>query len=824
MLTHQAQNSKATDFTRQRQHAANRAPARIAQHTHPAAIIQRARATGSLTAADVLHLQQTIGNEAVGRLMSEMGMRRNQPKLTINPPGDVYEQEADKVAEKVVSSTNQSVSSNREQPVQRQEMPEEEEEELMTKQVAQSQKTGEVRTAAPDMESSLQGMRGGGQPLSESVRSFFEPRFGYDFSRRKKNQALRRNVQRVQRQMEGEKKTEAKKPAEAAAPKRELSRWERLKVWAFEKALSLAGVNKEMVMGLIENAGSLFMEIIKHPVRFVNTLISALWQGFKQFVANVSKYLKGALMGWIFGNIARAGIELPRDFSLKSILTMVLQILGVTAEQIRQKLVKLIGEKNVSRLERTWKFLSELIGGGISGAANALKRYLGGIKAMVVGAIKAWVTKHIVQAGVLKVLSMFNPVTGLIAIIKSLYNIIQFLVQKASQIAALFGAIAGSVVPLAKGIPKEAADKIEQMLGNSIALALGFLAGFLGIGNIASAVKGVITRFQGMVEKAIDKVVNFVVRKVKKWLGKDKRREQFEKAGKTKEEETLASKEVKAKVKAELSGKSIKDANEADALLINVYNKYKPEGLKGIKLVRGPERLNIIDVLVSASLVTKVETLNIKEPDELEQLMNIAIDMNPFSPRTSLYIFYGDDSKQWDGPISNTPNNSHAEVNAKNKMKRENFIQMINQQRKDGKRVPVIWELNRTPCNKCILIIESVRKWLYDNLSDLEVKAVAIYQGSKKFGEIVKKTDLEELLKTGAKISVLEIWGLIAKKLSDAGVKEIRYRDYYKPIEEVLEIAGGAFIEQEKLKKGIEKALKVIENMPKIDGKKIGDI
>jgi hypothetical protein len=82
----------------------------------------------------------------------------------------------------------------------------------------------------------------------------------------------------------------------------------------------------------------------------------------------------------------------------------------------------------------------------------------------------------------------------------------------------------------------------------------------------------------------------------------------------------------------------------------------------------------------------------------------------------------------------------------------------------------------------------------------------------------------EELLKTGAKISVLEIWGLIAKKLSDAGVKEIRYRDYYKPIEEVLEIAGGAFIEQEKLKKGIEKALKVIENMPKIDGKKIGDI
>jgi len=43
------------------------------QAAHPAAIIQRARAAPeSLSAADVLQLQRTIGNRVVGRLLAEI--------------------------------------------------------------------------------------------------------------------------------------------------------------------------------------------------------------------------------------------------------------------------------------------------------------------------------------------------------------------------------------------------------------------------------------------------------------------------------------------------------------------------------------------------------------------------------------------------------------------------------------------------------------------------------------------------------------------------------------------------------------------------------
>jgi hypothetical protein len=80
--------------------------------------------------ADILALQRSFGNEAVSGLI--------QAKLTVGPAGDQYEQEADRVAQQVMSVPapgSRPRSAVRGQPgVQRQEM--EEEEELQMKRVA----------------------------------------------------------------------------------------------------------------------------------------------------------------------------------------------------------------------------------------------------------------------------------------------------------------------------------------------------------------------------------------------------------------------------------------------------------------------------------------------------------------------------------------------------------------------------------------------------------------------------------------------------------------------------------------------------------------
>ena len=111
-----------------------------------------------------------------------------QTKLKINEPGDIYEQEADRVAEQVMRMGEVQRQPDEElvqkKPVitplvQRQSEEEEEEEEdfIQTRELPrQSPKV------TPALLSSIQSLKGGGQPLPESVRTFFEPRFGYDFS------------------------------------------------------------------------------------------------------------------------------------------------------------------------------------------------------------------------------------------------------------------------------------------------------------------------------------------------------------------------------------------------------------------------------------------------------------------------------------------------------------------------------------------------------------------------------------------------------------------------------------------------------------------
>ena len=118
-----------------------------------------------------------------------------QAKLSVGAPGDKYEQEADAMANKVMTMP----APENEKPLQREMAPEEKEEEVQTKPLANSiqremvpeEKEEEVQTkpategksqAGSNLESQLSGTKGGGSALSDEVRSHMEPRFGADFS------------------------------------------------------------------------------------------------------------------------------------------------------------------------------------------------------------------------------------------------------------------------------------------------------------------------------------------------------------------------------------------------------------------------------------------------------------------------------------------------------------------------------------------------------------------------------------------------------------------------------------------------------------------
>jgi hypothetical protein len=144
-------------------------------------------------ASTLLALQQTHGNQYVQRVVTGI-----QAKLVVGQIGDKYEQEADRVADEVMRMPEPQVQ----RQVEPEEEEEEEEEEIQAKPLAEEitprvrrqvegeeeeilqTKRGEDVTpeVTQDLESQIQAIRGGGQPLTESDRAFFEPRFGHDFS------------------------------------------------------------------------------------------------------------------------------------------------------------------------------------------------------------------------------------------------------------------------------------------------------------------------------------------------------------------------------------------------------------------------------------------------------------------------------------------------------------------------------------------------------------------------------------------------------------------------------------------------------------------
>ena len=159
---------------------------RDARFSHPANIghkIQVAR-----------QLQHSHGNAYVQRLLDP---RAVQAKLVVNPPDDQYEQEADRVADTVVRSTDSQIqrqtqvdeeveemlqvkpaTASSQFALQRQTEEKEEEEE---EEVLQGKSDG---TQAPPISEALEARiaaaRDGGQPLDDLVRASIEPSFGMD--------------------------------------------------------------------------------------------------------------------------------------------------------------------------------------------------------------------------------------------------------------------------------------------------------------------------------------------------------------------------------------------------------------------------------------------------------------------------------------------------------------------------------------------------------------------------------------------------------------------------------------------------------------------
>lgn len=291
--------------------------------------------------------------------------------------------------------------------------------------------------------------------------------------------------------------------------------------FVFEGAMAIAGPIGMQIVRIVRRAGDTFDRIVADPIRFAGNLVGAVKLGFSQFGKNIWEHLKTGLIGWLVASLEGAGVVLPKVWNLQGIVSLSLQILGITYAKMRVKLVKVIGEERMAMLEQVFGLVRTLVTEGPSALWQQIVDAVGSFWDLVIGGIRDWAVTKIVTAAITKLATMLNPAGAIIQAIIAIYQTIAFFVERIKQILALVEAVIDSIAAIAAGKLSQAADFVEQTMARTIPMILGFLARLIGLGDVSEQIKKVITNLQDKVDKGIDKAIAWVVEKAKSLLGKN---------------------------------------------------------------------------------------------------------------------------------------------------------------------------------------------------------------------------------------------------------------------------------------------------------------
>lgn len=290
--------------------------------------------------------------------------------------------------------------------------------------------------------------------------------------------------------------------------------------WAGAQVIELLKIIFEVVapglMPFLRRAKSSFISIISNPISFVRNLIQAGIMGFRQFSLRFLTHLRAGFIGWLTGSLAGAGVHIPASFSFKEILKFILSVLGVTWQRVRLKLVKAVGEPAVAAMEKGFKLVKTLITEGPGALYKQLKIGLANLKEQVIEGVMNFVLTKVIQAAVVRIVSMLNPAGAFVQAILAIYNTVMFFVQRMRTIAQVARSLLNSIMNIAEGKLKPAANRVERSLAGLLSLSISFLARLMGLGNIAKPIQDILKRIRKPVDNAMDKAINWVVAQAKR--------------------------------------------------------------------------------------------------------------------------------------------------------------------------------------------------------------------------------------------------------------------------------------------------------------------
>ena len=284
--------------------------------------------------------------------------------------------------------------------------------------------------------------------------------------------------------------------------------------------LSLVGIPPSSFWALVNKIQQVISDIADDPENFVNNLVSAIGQGFQQFFDNILTHLLHGFIDWLFGGLPSVGVQIPKDFSLKSLITFFLQLMGITWPRIRKILVRHIGEKNVALIEKAWGIISTLIEKGPEGIFELIKEQLNpeNILKQIMDAAINFLVEALIKNVAMRVIALFNPVGAIAQAIELIYKILKWIFENAARIFSFVETIVNGMADIIAGNIGGMAKAVEAALAKLIPPVIDFLASLIGLGDLPDKVVETVKGMQAWVESILDRVIGWLVEQGRRLL------------------------------------------------------------------------------------------------------------------------------------------------------------------------------------------------------------------------------------------------------------------------------------------------------------------
>ncbi|MFF8816052.1 hypothetical protein ACF08Y_28255, partial [Streptomyces pactum] len=353
-------------------------------------------------------------------------------------------------------------------------------------------------------------------------------------------------------------------------------------------------------------------------------------------------------------------------------------------------------------------------------------------------------------------------------------DIVTFVVTQGAQIIEFVNAILDAVIAIAGGGAAGVPKMVESALAASIPVLLGVLASLLGIGSLAGKVRQVFQTAARPVNRAIDKIVDFIAKQGKKlWAklkgkgknvddrgtgtasGKGKGKEQAEKGD--------AFSDVARDVKSGL-GRS-PSADKAASVAESTFSRYQSRGLKLLHFSPNKKRPGEFEVLVRASplrraLVFRVSDLQLSFP-RTACILHVT---EPSGKQENLgkFLVQRKPTGAADGDTSH-----HAEQHMIGILRSRYFTG----DRPKGKYTLQL-SLTRRPCQGCGPALEDFKNELQGKGYEVEfrVRIVSAYAAE---GEDVAIKVLKSLSDKGFELNTLSLEQIVAEELLNDPGKDL---------------------------------------------------